>query len=113
EQTTADLSTDLDAVGAACEAADALVHLAGENEVLAARDPATAMSGTLAASQRIAETAEAVGVRRLVYMSTVHVYGERMEEGAVLTEDLRPEPRSPYAIARLASEHALAAAAGP
>jgi UDP-glucose 4-epimerase len=31
-----------------------------------------------------------------------------MSEGAVLTEDLRPEPRSSYAISRLASEHVAA-----
>ena len=48
-------------------------------------------------------------VKRLVYMSTVHVYGERMTGGATLTEDMRPEPRAPYAIARLASEHLAAA----
>lgn len=47
----------------------------------------------------------AAGVKRFVYMSTMHVYGTRIAEDAVLTEDLRPEPRALYAIARLASEH--------
>ena len=36
-----------------------------------------------------------------------------MTPGAVLDEHLRAEPRSAYAISRLACEHALAAALGP
>jgi UDP-glucose 4-epimerase len=35
-----------------------------------------------------------------------------MRGGATLTEDLRPEPRAAYSIARLASEHVAAALAG-
>ena len=42
----------------------------------------------------------------------MHVYGARVREDAVLTEDLRPEPRAPYAVARLASEHLVAAHGG-
>jgi nucleoside-diphosphate-sugar epimerase len=42
-------------------------------------------------------------------MSTMHVYGERIADDAVLTEDLRPEPRALYAVARLASEHVASA----
>ena len=108
EQTVADLARDTDAAAAACEGAETVVHLAGENEVVAARDPTAALGGTVLATERLVEAAAAAGVRRLVYMSTVHVYGERMTEGAHLTEDLRPEPRSTYAISRLASEHLAA-----
>jgi UDP-glucose 4-epimerase len=41
-------------------------------------------------------------------MSTVHVYGARIAPGVTLTEELRAEPRSVYAISRLASEHVAA-----
>jgi len=41
-------------------------------------------------------------------MSTVHVYGRRIQGGVTVTEDMRPEPQAPYAIARLASEHLVA-----
>jgi UDP-glucose 4-epimerase len=108
----ADLAAGDGAVAAACEGAEAVVHLAGENEVVTAREPAAALARTVAATQNLVGEAAAAGVKRLVYLSTVHVYGERMTEGAVLTEDLRPEPRSPYAIARLASEHVAAALPG-
>lgn len=116
EQTIADLADDAmtDALAGACAGAQTVVHLAGENEVLAAREPAAALSATVVATERLVEAAADAGVKRLVYMSTVHVYGARITEGATLTEDLRPEPRSSYAISRLASEHlaAMLAASG-
>jgi len=88
--------------------AAAVVHLAGPSEVVAARAPATALADTVALSTTLGTAAAEAGVGRFVYLSTTHVYGTRATPGAVLTEDLRPEPRHPYAIARLASEHVLA-----
>ena len=105
-QTVCDLCTvDARALSRACEAAETVVHLAGENELLAASDPAAALGSTVVASERLAEACKTAGVQRLVYLSTVHVYGARIEPGVTLTETMRPEPRSAYAISRLASEH--------
>lgn len=98
-----------EALTAAGEGAETIVHLAGENELLAAREPAKALAATVVATERIAEACAAAGVKRLVYMSTVHVYGSRIAPGATLSEDMRVEPRSAYAISRLASEHVAAA----
>ncbi len=89
-----------------------VVHLAGENEVVSARQPAVALAQTIVATERVAEACAAAGVRRLVYTSTVHAYGARMAPGATLSEDLRPEPRSAYGISRLACEHVVAGCAG-
>jgi UDP-glucose 4-epimerase len=110
EQIVCDLAdADDTACLSAFDGADAVIHLAGESEVLAARDPVRSLAMTSAASARVAQACASMKVRRLVYMSTMHVYGERILPGATLTEDLRPEPRSAYAIARLASEHISAA----
>lgn len=107
--TVCDLSAvAIDTLSSMFAGADSVVHLAGENEVLAAREPATALAGTVAATERVAQACAIAGVRRLVYLSTVNVYGERMAPGATLSEDLRPEPRTAYAIARLACEHVVA-----
>lgn len=111
EQVVADLAEDAEAAARACEGVQAVVHLAGENEVEAARNPALALGGTVLATERLVEAVARSDVRRLVYISTVHVYGQRMTGGAMLTEDLRPEPRANYAIARLASEHIVRALA--
>jgi UDP-glucose 4-epimerase len=42
-----------------------------------------------------------------VYVSTVHIYGAAIKEGAVLDEATVPEPSVDYAIARLAAEHLM------
>lgn len=108
-EVVADLTKDVSKLAEACSGVETIVHLAGQNEVVAAKEPGRALSETTLATLRVAEVAEEAGVRRLVYVSTVHVYGRRMhEDDAVLSEDLRPEPTAVYAIARLASEHLLA-----
>jgi UDP-glucose 4-epimerase len=113
-QTACDLCSVAPALLAeTCAGVSTIVHLAGENELVAASEPAGALGSTVIATERLAEAARAAGVRRLVYLSTVHVYGERMRPGVTLTEDLRPEPRSAYAISRLACEHVAASLAGP
>lgn len=48
----------------------------------------------------------AAGVRRLVYSSSASVYGDQAVE--VLTEDLAPNPMSPYGETKLAGERLLA-----
>jgi UDP-glucose 4-epimerase len=109
EQVVCDLSTiDRSELASRCAGVEAIVHLAGENEVEAARDPSAALGSTVMASMRLADAARAAGVGRVVYLSTVNVYGDRMAPGVTLTEDMRPEPRSAYAVSRLASEHVTA-----
>ncbi|RMF41846.1 MAG: NAD-dependent epimerase/dehydratase family protein [Anaerolineae bacterium] len=43
-----------------------------------------------------------VGVKRVVYISSGAVYGDQMQQP--LREDMRPKPRSPYAVSKLAGE---------
>jgi UDP-glucose 4-epimerase len=89
----------------ACAGADAVVHLAGANEILTAENPEEALAETVSTTWQTARAAAEGGVRRFVYVSTVHVYGAALE-GAVLDERVLPAPRGAYAVARLASEHA-------
>jgi UDP-glucose 4-epimerase len=106
-----DLATDWQRLVEAFDGADSVVHLAGHNEIVAAQEPERALTETVLASRRVAQAAADAGVRRIVYVSTVHVYGDRMVGDAVLSEDTAPSPRSTYAIARLASEHLIGQAA--
>ncbi len=110
ERHVCDLSSEATAakLKPALEGVDTVVHLAGENEIAAARTPAAALAATVVATERLAEACVAAGTRRLLYLSTVHVYGARIVPGATLSEDMRPEPRSAYGISRLASEHVAA-----
>ena len=109
EQIEIDLRGPVDHVTDAFAGVETVVHLAGENEVVAAEDPDGAMADTLVASRHVAEAAARAGVARIVYASTVHVYGARLVPGAEIDENVPPAPISPYAVARLASEHLLAA----
>ena len=109
-QVEVDLVTGSEALRRAFDGARAVVHLAGHNETVARRDPDRALTETAVMARHVADAATAAGVERIVYLSTVHVYGDQVADGAVLTEQLPPEPRSTYAITRLACEHLLAQA---
>ena len=102
----ADLDTVLDGV-------EAVVHLAGTNEVATAEEPERAMAETIALAHRVTVAAARAKVGRIVYASTVHVYGAALVAGAVVGETTVPEPRHPYAVARLAAEHLVATGPDP
>lgn len=95
----------LDHLVEACRGCAAVVHLAGASEVLAVSDADRALADTVVAARRIGEAAARAGVSRLVYLSTIHVYGPGAGGPRTLSEDLVPQPRHPYAVARLAGEH--------
>lgn len=99
---------DDDALASALEDASAVVHLAGHNEVVARHEPVRALTETLTITRRLADAAERAGVERFVYLSTIHVYGEAITDGAVLTEDVPPAPQATYAVSRFVCEHLLA-----
>ena len=104
-QRRADLLAD--DLGPLFEGATTVVHLAGANEVETAADPPSAVADTVAMASRVADAAARAGVSRVVYVSTIHVYGPT---AVAAREDVVPAPRSPYAVARLAAEHLLAGA---
>ena len=81
-----------------------LIHLAARvsvpESILYPRDyNAVNVGGTVA----LMEAMRDVGVRRVVLSSSGAVYGDLAE--ATLTESTTPNPRSPYAVSKLASEY--------
>lgn len=96
----------------ALEGVDAVIHLAGANEIAARSDPDVALSETVSASRAVSVACAQLGVRRLIYLSTVHVYGKALTPGSRVDEQTVPEPRGSYAVSRLASEHELASFSG-
>jgi UDP-glucose 4-epimerase len=87
---------------------DTVVHLAGHNEVVAAQDPDRALAETALAGRHVVEAARAAGVGRIVFVSTIHVYGDRLAPAATVDETVAPAPHGAYAVARLAVEHLVA-----
>jgi UDP-glucose 4-epimerase len=102
----------VDDAAEAVEGASAVIHLAGANEVVAAEQPDRAVAEAFATARAIAEACAEHGVRRLVYVSTIHVYGASIGPGKTVDESTLPRPKHAYAIARLTSEHAFQTYAG-
>lgn len=113
DQRRLDLLGPVADVAQALEGCRAVVHLAGHNEVVAAQDPDRALGETVIATRHLTEAAGRAGVERVVFVSTIHVYGDQMSPGAVVDEDTAPRPRGVYAIARLAAEHLVASGPDP
>ncbi len=83
---------------------DCVYHLAARvfvaESVLYPREyNATNVGGTVA----LMEAMRDVGVRRVVFISSGAVYGNQPEQP--LREDFAPDPRSPYAVSKLAAEY--------
>lgn len=94
--------SSIEALQATLNGVDTIVHLAGMNARDCAADPVGALEINALAVARLVEAAARAGVRRLLYMSTAHVYasplrGELMEAGAAA-------PAHPYATSHRAGE---------
>lgn len=61
----------------------------------------------VAGTEKLARDAAAHGIRRLVFLSSVKVMGERTGE-MPFTESTEPSPEDAYGISKLQAEHALA-----
>lgn len=57
-------------------------------------------------TRRLAEFASSAGVKRIVFLSTVKIHGERTEDRA-FNEDDPPNPVGPYAMSKWEAERAL------
>jgi UDP-glucose 4-epimerase len=95
-------------IARACESIDAIVHLAGMNARDCAGDPVAALAFNGVGTAMLVRAAAAQGVRRLVFLSTAHVYGAALT-GAV-DESTRPIPLHPYATSHRAGEDAVLSA---
>lgn len=87
----------------------AVVHLANRAHVTreAAADPAAAYREVnVDGTRRLAEQAAAAGVRRLVYLSSVKVLGERTQAQA-FGESSMPAPEDPYGQSKRDAEQVL------
>ena len=90
----------------ACEGMEIVFHEAALASVpRSVADPVGTNVNCVDATLNLLVAARAAGVRRVVYAGSSSVYGEspRLPK----REDMRPDPISPYAVAKLAGEHYL------
>jgi len=87
------------------EDADVVYHLAGQPGVRGSwgDEFVPYVERNVVATQRVLEAARDVSLWKVVYASSSSVYGNA--ETYPTTEDLRPQPVSPYGVTKLAAEH--------
>jgi UDP-glucose 4-epimerase len=81
---------------------DAVVHLAGMNEVEALKDQEAALHTTATYTLRTIQAAKAAGIRRFIYFSTIHVYGVPLR--GLIDESTTTRPAHPYSATHRAAE---------
>lgn len=96
--------TDPEAVRAAMEGVEACVHLAALLHVV---NPPPSLREeyeriNVGGTAKVVEAAIEFGLKRLVFFSTIAVYG--CANGRILTEDSEPQPENSYAQTKLAAE---------
>lgn len=104
-QTRWDLLADLEHI---CSAVDAVVHLAGMNAQDCTTDPVAALKLNAVATARLLQAAVRQGVKRFIYLSTAHVYGDPLT--GEITEETCPVSLHSYATSHRAGEDVVRAA---
>ena len=104
--------TDLSAVRAALQGAESVIHLAALLHIV---NPPPALQDqyeriNVGGTSNVVAAAIQAGVRRLVFFSTIAVYGQ--SNGRILTEDTPPYPDTFYARTKLAAEKIVLEAKG-
>ena len=108
---TADV-TDFDQVRRAIDGADCVVHAAAKLHI---NNPSPELESeyrrvNVGGTENVVRAASEAGARRIVFFSTIAVYGGN--RGVVLTEDDAPQPDGVYARTKLEAEHIVLGAAG-
>jgi nucleoside-diphosphate-sugar epimerase len=89
---------------------DVVIHLAARVHVMkdTAADPlAEFLRVNLHGTEQLARQAAQAGVKRLVYVSSIKVNGERTSEERLFAETDEPNPQDPYGISKWQAEQAL------
>jgi nucleoside-diphosphate-sugar epimerase len=99
--------TDWTALVSGC---DVVIHLAARVHVMNehASDPyAEYFRVNVRGTRKLAEQAAAAGVKRLIFMSSIKVNGEKTLPGRPFTENDIPAPKDPYGLSKYEAELAI------
>ncbi|MDP3771365.1 MAG: NAD-dependent epimerase/dehydratase family protein, partial [bacterium] len=95
--------TNYDTIRSAFHGVDGVFHVAGLPNVQRSMDqPKETHDVNLTGTLHVLEAARAAGVRRIVFASSAAVYGD--QDVLPYHEEMAPQPKSPYALQKLASE---------
>lgn len=87
----------------AYEGVDYVFHVAGQARVQPSiHNPQDSITNNVNATAKVLQLSKEAGVKRVIYSMTSSVYGAHLPPH---TEDMCPQPLSPYAVSKLAGEH--------
>jgi len=86
---------------------DTLIHLAGPDAHTHFEDPDILIKWYVDLTKRLFKSAQRNNVKKFIYFSTIHVYGNNLV--GTVTEETKPIPVQPFAKANLAVEKILTA----
>jgi UDP-glucose 4-epimerase len=81
---------------------DTLIHLAGPDAHTISKNPDSIILEHLELTGRLVHAAEVNDVKKIIYFSTIHVYGKNLK--GTITEATSPIPVNPFAKAHLEAE---------
>jgi UDP-glucose 4-epimerase len=90
-----------------CSDVDMIIHLAGMNAQDSASNSAIALEINAVATARLVQAAIRRKVKRIIYLSTAHVYGNPLK--GTISEETLPFPAHPYAFSHRAGEDVVLA----
>ena len=97
--------TDSESILNACRNIDVVIHAAGMNASDCVTDPLGALEINGVGTARLVQSATSIGVSKIIYLSTAHVYGSPLT--GIIDEQTCPKNLHPYATSHLAGEKAL------
>ncbi|MEJ0084656.1 MAG: SDR family oxidoreductase [Pseudomonadota bacterium] len=86
----------------ACHSVDTVIQLAGMNAAQSNAAPAAAETGRISTTRALLAAAVRCGVRRVIHVSTVHVYGRSL--AGIVVEEAPLDPMNAYAHSHIAAE---------
>ena len=92
----------------ACESVDIIVHASGLNAQECGNDPEKALLVNGTYTQRLVDAAVKKGVKKIIYLSTAHVYSNNLI--GVISEDMSATNEHPYATSHAVGERAVLSA---
>ena len=93
----------------ACKSVDIIIHASGLNAQECGDDPEKALLVNGTYTQRLVDAAVKQGVKKIIYLSTAHVYSNNLT--GVVTEDMPVTNEHPYATSHVVGERAVLSAA--
>ena len=89
----------------ACKGVDQIIHAAGINSQECLSNPISAMKFNCETTIKFAQAALEAGVKRFIFLSTIHVYSSKLI--GVFSEDSILSNSHPYAVSKIKAEEGI------